>query len=162
MRDADQEGRNDSTGRLEGRAALDQLMEIVYKELRALAAYQLQRERSDHTLQPTALVHEAYLNLVDQTKAGWQDRAHFCAVASKAMRRILIAICSVIAFALPAAAQGKKPLVVATFSILGDLAQNVGKDLIELKTLVGPDGAAHVYEPRPADAIAVSKADVLA
>lgn len=71
-------------------SVVDHLLPIVYDELRRIAHIHLSKERPDHTLSTTALVHEAYLKLVDQTKAGWQDRAHFCAVASKAMRRILI------------------------------------------------------------------------
>jgi RNA polymerase sigma factor (TIGR02999 family) len=66
------------------------LLPLVYDELRRLAAQYLSRERSDHTLQPTALVHEAFLRLVDQTQATWQDRAHFFRTAARAMRRILV------------------------------------------------------------------------
>lgn len=58
--------------------------------MRSLAANYLQRERVDHTLQPTALVHEAYLRLVDQTRVNWQNRAHFFGVAAQMMRRILV------------------------------------------------------------------------
>jgi RNA polymerase sigma factor (TIGR02999 family) len=72
------------------RAALDRLMPLVYDELRRLARRHLQRERSDHTLQTTALVHEAYLKLIDQDRAQWQNRAHFFAIAARAMRRILL------------------------------------------------------------------------
>ncbi|QWK80602.1 zinc ABC transporter substrate-binding protein AztC [Ochrobactrum sp. BTU1] len=64
-------------------------------------------------------------------------------------------------FGAPVFAQDKKLSVVASFSILGDLAQQVGGEHIELKTLVGPDGDAHVYEPRPADAMALARADVI-
>lgn len=70
--------------------AADQLIPVVYAELRRLAAIYLSRERGDHTLQPTALVHEAYLRLVDQTRVIWQNRAHFMGVAAQAMRRILV------------------------------------------------------------------------
>jgi len=70
--------------------ALDQLTPLVYKELRSLAARQLRRERPGHTLESTALVHEAYLKLVDQTRVTWHNREHFFAVASKIMRRILV------------------------------------------------------------------------
>ena len=70
--------------------AASQLMPLVYDELRRLARRYLQRERSDHTLQPTGLVHEAYLRLVDQTVASYQNRNHFFAVAAKVMRRILV------------------------------------------------------------------------
>lgn len=71
-------------------AAADRLFPLVYDELRRLAEGQLQRERAGHTLQPTALVHEAYLKLVGQDAAHWQGRAHFIAVAAEAIRRILI------------------------------------------------------------------------
>jgi RNA polymerase sigma-70 factor (ECF subfamily) len=66
------------------------LMPLVYDELRRLARSYLRNERPDHTLQPTALVHEAYLRLVDQSRVEWQNRAHFYAVAAQMMRRILI------------------------------------------------------------------------
>ena len=70
--------------------ALDDLTPLVYKELRRLAASHLRRERTSHTLQPTALVHEAYLRLVDQRDPNWQNRSHFFGVASQLMRRILV------------------------------------------------------------------------
>ena len=72
------------------RAALDELLPLVYDELRRLAAFQLQRERPDHTLQPTALVHEAYLRLIDQHAVDWQNRAQFFGMAAEMMRRILV------------------------------------------------------------------------
>ena len=71
-------------------AALDELLSLVYSELRRLAASYLRRERQGHTLQPTALVHEAYLRLIDQTQVRWQNRAHFFGVAAQMMRRILV------------------------------------------------------------------------
>jgi RNA polymerase sigma factor (TIGR02999 family) len=71
-------------------AAADLLVPAVYEELRKLAGIYLSRERNDHTLQPTALVHEAYLRLIDQSRVVWQNRAHFIGVAALAMRRILI------------------------------------------------------------------------
>jgi RNA polymerase sigma factor (TIGR02999 family) len=70
--------------------ARDRLMPLVYDELRRRAAAHLRRERREHTLQPTALVHEAYLRLVDQRRALWRNRAQFFAVASEIMRRILV------------------------------------------------------------------------
>lgn len=72
------------------RRAVDQLMPLVYSELRRMARRYLRRERRDHTLQPTALVNEAYLKLVDQPGTNWQSRAHFFAVAARIMRRLLI------------------------------------------------------------------------
>lgn len=70
--------------------ALAELMPIVYDELYKLAGRYLRRERPDHTIQATALVHEAYLKLVDQQSAHWHNRAHFFAVAAQIMRRILV------------------------------------------------------------------------
>lgn len=72
------------------RDALDVLTPLVYGELRNLAARYLRRERSDHTLQSTALVHEAYLRLIDQNQVRWQNRAHFFGVAAQMIRRILV------------------------------------------------------------------------
>ncbi len=68
----------------------DVLLSLVYDELRRIARQYLRKERSDHTLQPTALVHEAYLKLIDISDISWQDRAHFFAVASNVMRHILV------------------------------------------------------------------------
>lgn len=70
--------------------AFDELLPIIYNELRRIAHNYLNRERGDHTLQTTALVHEAYLKLIDQHSVQWQNRAHFFAIAAQAMRRILI------------------------------------------------------------------------
>ncbi len=70
--------------------ALDKLMPLVYSELRRLAGNYLRRERQGHTLQPTALVNEAYLKLVDQRNTRWQNRAQFYGVAAQLMRRILV------------------------------------------------------------------------
>lgn len=69
---------------------VDQLFPLVYDELRRIARAQMRRERPDHTLRATALVNEAYLKLVDQTRVAWQNRAHFFAIAARAMRRILV------------------------------------------------------------------------
>ena len=70
--------------------ALDQLMPLVYGELRAIAGRYLSRERADHTLQSTSLVHEAYFKLIDQRRVHWQNRAHFLGIAAQMMRRILV------------------------------------------------------------------------
>jgi RNA polymerase sigma factor (TIGR02999 family) len=72
------------------REALDDLMPLVYNELRRVAQRYLQRERTGHTLQGTALVHEAYVRLVGDNAPQWQNRAHFFAVAAQVMRRILV------------------------------------------------------------------------
>ena len=72
------------------RDALNELLPQVYAELRRIADRQFRKERADHTLQPTALVNEAYLRLVDQRQVDWQNRAHFFGVAAQVMRRILV------------------------------------------------------------------------
>jgi RNA polymerase sigma factor (TIGR02999 family) len=76
-------GRNDKRG-------LDQMLPVVYEELHRLASRYLSREGSGHTLQPTALVHEAYLRLIDQRRVDWRNRAQFLGVAASMMRRILV------------------------------------------------------------------------
>ena len=70
--------------------AVDRLFSAVYDELRRVARHQIRREREGHTLDTTALVHEAYFRLVDQTRTDWVDRAQFFAIASRVMRRILV------------------------------------------------------------------------
>src|ERR1700737_1804730 len=70
--------------------ALNDLLPIIYDELRRVAHQYLHREHAEQTLQTTALVHEAYLKLIDQRSVNWQNRAHFFAIAAQAMRRILI------------------------------------------------------------------------
>jgi len=88
-------GRGEVTALLEAwsrgeEEAPERLIELVYGELRAIAGNYFRRERAAETLQPTGLVHEAYLKLVDQTRVEWRNRGHFFAVASQAMRRILV------------------------------------------------------------------------
>lgn len=72
------------------RSDVDALMAAIYQDMRRLAASHMSAERRDHTLQPTALVHEAYVKLIDQRRCDWKDRLHFFAVASRIIRRILI------------------------------------------------------------------------
>lgn len=81
LKRAGQAGRRDS---------LDEFLPLVYDELKRIAANKLSLERANHTLQPTALVHEAYLRLIDQHSVDWRNRAHFFAIASEMMRRILV------------------------------------------------------------------------
>lgn len=95
LMDAKQDPDADVSGLLQAWArgdveARDRLLTVVYQELRRRAAAHLRRERAGHTLQPTALVHEAYLRLVKQDRAAWQNRAQFFGVASQMMRRILV------------------------------------------------------------------------
>ena len=72
------------------RAAMDALVPLVYDELHRIAANRLRHERAEHTLQPTALVHEAYMRLVEQNRTNWKNRAQFFGIAAEMMRRILI------------------------------------------------------------------------
>ncbi len=72
------------------REAVDRLMQLVYGELRRLAGYYMREERVDHTLQPTALVHEAYLRMFGQREIEWHDHAHFVCAAARTMRQILV------------------------------------------------------------------------
>ncbi|MGY8768546.1 MAG: sigma-70 family RNA polymerase sigma factor [Pirellulales bacterium] len=71
-------------------SAAERLLPLVYDELKRIAARQMNQERVGHTLQATALVHEAFIKLIDQSRVQWQGKAHFCAVASNIMRRILV------------------------------------------------------------------------
>ena len=75
---------------MRGQEALDAVWPEVYQELRRLAAHYVRSERADLTLQPTALVHEAYVRLLREANTSWQNRAHFCAIAANAMRQILV------------------------------------------------------------------------
>ena len=70
--------------------ARDELMSLVYHELRRLARGYLRRERNGHTLQPTALIHEAFIRLIDQSRVTWKNRAHFFGISARLMRQILI------------------------------------------------------------------------
>lgn len=72
------------------RDVVDELLPIIYDELKRIAANYLRRERNDHTLQPTALVNEAYMKMIDITQVSWQNKAHFVGVAANQMRRILV------------------------------------------------------------------------
>jgi RNA polymerase sigma-70 factor, ECF subfamily len=72
------------------RGALDELVPLVYAELKRIAERYMRRERQEHTLQPTALVHEAFVRLIELRRIDWQDRAHFFAIAAQMMRRILV------------------------------------------------------------------------
>jgi RNA polymerase sigma-70 factor, ECF subfamily len=71
-------------------SAPERLVPLVYQELRRVAGDYLRHERSDHTLQATALVHEAYIKLIDQKRVDWKSRAHFCSIAAQLMRRVLM------------------------------------------------------------------------
>lgn len=109
------------------RAAVDLLVPLVYEELQALARRQLRGERASHTLNTTALVHEAYLKLIDQQRVNWQNRAHFFAIAAQAMRRILINYAN---SRLAARRGGGQPLV--TFDEHAVVQEARAEDLIAL------------------------------
>ncbi len=108
-------------------SAFDKLVPLVYQELRALASRYMRRERADHTLQATALVNEAYVRLIDAGGIRSQDRAHFLAVASQTMRRILVE------FARQRGRQKRGGDVIrVTLDDAPELAQEQGTDLIAL------------------------------
>ncbi len=107
--------------------ALDKLLPLVYDELRRLADRYLRRERPDHTLQPTALVHEAYLRLVDQSNVRWENRAHFFGIAANLMRQILVNH----ALSHRAAKRGGTASQLS-LDDLGDVSQGLDVDLVAL------------------------------
>lgn len=116
------------------REAVDRLFAAVYDDLRAKAHAMFRAEPANHTLQPTALVHEAFLRLIDQRNANWQDRVHFCAVAALVMRRILVDHArkrSQRGIAVPAAAAEPQARTEATLSIDNPDDVLLVNDLIE-------------------------------
>ncbi|MCC6990641.1 MAG: sigma-70 family RNA polymerase sigma factor [Acidobacteria bacterium] len=108
-------------------AAREAMVPLVYDELRRLAASYLRHERPNHTLQPTALVHEAYMRLVDQRDVAWQNRAHFMAVAAIVMRRVLVNHARD-----RAAAKRGDGVVPESLSVLGDVAGPAPLDVLAL------------------------------
>lgn len=150
-------------------SALNHLMPLVYAELRRVAARQLRSERADHTLQPTALVHEVYLRLVDQRQADWRSRAHFFGVAAQVMRRILVdharrhradkrgegVRCVSIDEAREVAASNEVPILALDHAL--DRLEKVDSDLariVELRAFGGLtiEEAAHVLQVSPSTA----------
>lgn len=125
------------------RNATDQLMPLVYDELRGLAEHLMAQERVDHTLQATALVNEAYMRLVDQTQVDWQGRAHFCAVASEMIRRILVDH----ARKRSAAKHGGGASRVDLTDVL-DLSEEIGVDLLGLDEALQELRALHERQAR--------------
>jgi len=151
------------------RTALGQLLPVVYAELRRIAARQLAGERPGHTLQPTALVHEVYLRLVDQRRVDWQNRAHFFGVAAQVMRRILVdharrhaagkrgdgVRCLSLDDAKDVPASGEMPILALDLAL--DRLQRVDADLariVELRAFGGltVEEAAHVLKISPSTA----------
>jgi RNA polymerase sigma factor (TIGR02999 family) len=151
------------------RSALSQLLPVVYGELRRIAARQLAGERVGHTLQPTALVHEVYLRLVDQRQVDWQNRAHFFGVAAQVMRRILVdharrhsagkrgdgVRCVSLDDAKDVPAAGEIPILALDRAL--DRLQQVDADLariVELRAFGGltVEEAAHVLKISPSTA----------
>jgi RNA polymerase sigma factor (sigma-70 family) len=117
------------------RQAAEQLLPIVYGELRKLAAARMARESAAHTLQPTALVHEAWMRLGGENQSGWQNRAHFFAAAAEAMRRILIDR----ARRRLAVADGAEDQLIAISEALEKFAQVEPKkaELVKLRYFIG-------------------------
>ena len=149
--------------------ALEQLLPLVYSELRRIAARQLRSERANHTLQPTALVHEVYLRLVDQRQVDWKNRAHFLGVAAQTMRRVLVdharrhvarkrgdgVQCVSIDDAADLAASQEVPLLALDLALarLENVDPSLAK-IVELRAFGGLtiDEAAHVLNVSPSTA----------
>jgi RNA polymerase sigma factor (TIGR02999 family) len=112
------------------RGALDRLTPLVYDELHRIASRALSRERADHTLQSTALVHEAFVRLVDQTRVEWQSRAHFFGLAAQLMRRILVDY----ARRTGRRKRGGDAINVA-LEVVGDVADREAMDLADTLTI---------------------------
>ena len=125
--------------------AADQLIEVVYQELRALAGRYMRRERSDHTLQPTALVNEMFLRLSESQPMEWHDRAHFFAVAAQQLRRILVNY----ARDRNAEKRGGKR-VKLTLSFANDVSEPRELDVLELEDALT---RLEQFEPRAARVI---------
>jgi RNA polymerase sigma factor (TIGR02999 family) len=150
-------------------AALDQLLPLVYAELRRIAARQLRGERANHTLQPTALVHEVYVRLVDQREVDWHSRAHFLGVVARVMRRILVdharrhgalkrgdgAQCVPLDEVTDVAAAGDVPVLALDLALerLGTIDPDLAR-IVELRAFGGLtiDEAAHVLKVSPSTA----------
>jgi len=140
--------------------ARSELLPIVYRELRRQAVGYLRHERPDHTLQPTALVHEAYIRLVGQRRVAWQNRAHFFGVAAQMMRRILVD---------HARAHRALRRPGAALRVSFDDAPNLATQPVECEVLLLDSRQAHIVELRYfggcseqeiADALAVSRSTV--
>jgi RNA polymerase sigma factor (TIGR02999 family) len=116
-----------------------ELMPLVYEELRRVARAYLQREREDHTLQATALVHEAYLQLVDDKKVTWKDRAHFYGIAARLMRQILIQH----ARAHDAAKRGGSGQIRLSIDEASDLSTDCAVELVALDDAL--EGFTKIY-----------------
>jgi RNA polymerase sigma factor (TIGR02999 family) len=123
--------------------AQERLLPLVYDELRRIAAAYLRRERSDHTLQPTALVHEAYLRLVDQQRVDWKNRAQFVGLAAVMMRRILVNHARDRAAAKRGGAARRVPLALA-----GEAMQRSEVDLLALNEALDRLAALDVRKSR--------------
>ena len=102
------------------REAMNAILPLVYDELRRQASRYLRRERSGHTLQTTALIHEAYLKLIDQREVNWQNRAHFFGIAAQLMRRILVDYARARHREKRGGAAGNLPLEAATIAVSGE------------------------------------------
>jgi RNA polymerase sigma factor (TIGR02999 family) len=131
-----------------GGDAAERLFPIVYEELRALAESQLRRERAGHTLQPTALVHEAFLKLVGQDEARFESRSHFFAIAATAMRRVLVHHAEKVRSAKRGGGRERRPLDAAA-----DLAAPRGSDPVDVIALDEALGRLAELDPRKAKVV---------
>jgi len=127
------------------RKALDELLPLVYDELKRVAARQLAAERGNHTLQATALLHEAYIRLIDQHSVDWTNRAHFFSIASQMMRRILVNYAE--AHAAKKRGDGK---TVLSLDEINDFPQTGSTDVLFLDAALN---RLHEFDPQQAKII---------
>lgn len=125
-------------------SATERLLSVVYAELRALAASHMRRERGEHTLQPTALVHEAYLRLVNERSAGWKNRSHFFGIAAQAMRRVLLD---------HARARGRDKRAGGERVELVDAPATIGPDALDVLAVDDALRRLEVLDPRAAKVV---------
>ena len=138
------ERKREVTAILKGGEAADgwsQLLPLVYDELRQLAAGQMGRERGEHTLQPTALVHEAWMRLVDDRGLSWSSRRHFFGAAAQAMRRVLVDHARKVAASKRGGDRQRQPLIGVDPQVMGEPEQVLALDEA-LTTLEGEDARA--------------------
>jgi RNA polymerase sigma-70 factor, ECF subfamily len=125
-------------------SAADRLLSVVYAELRSLAASHMRRERPDHTLQATALVHEAWMRLVNERTVTWKNRSHFFGIATQAMRRVLLD---------HARSRGRRKRTAGERVELGDVADPIDHDALDVIAVDEALQRLEALDPRAAKVV---------
>ncbi len=142
-------------------AALEKLTPLIYSELRRLARHYMERERADHTLQPTALVNEVYLRLVDSPNINWQSRSHFFGICARLMRRILVDSARTRHYQKRQGSTVHISLDEATLSCTGPAAELIALDLALSEFAKIDDRASRVVELRFFGGLSVDEASTV-